>query len=83
MPDDDGKTRLRCPHCDALCAFDGTPEAGMVAFCGKCHGVITREVKRAFFKGVSAEISARQVGRDNRDFLVYLDSGWRRTGEEE
>jgi hypothetical protein len=75
--------RIRCPHCRAICTHAGELSRDVVAFCGNCHGVITRELKRAFFRNVSADISARLVAKDNREFLAYLHSGWSRSGEDE
>lgn len=78
MAEEKSEITVRCPHCNALCSHSGDVAKETIALCGQCHGVITKELKREFFRGISAAISARLVEKTNREFFEYLESRWRR-----
>ena len=72
----DREVVFRCPSCgvEATCREDYRED--LVVLCPDCGAEITREFRRAFFAGISADIHARLVEQDNREFLRYLSAGW-------
>ncbi len=78
--EDPGGVRLtvRCPHCGTLGEFRGRYRREMTVLCGGCKRDITDLVKKAFLRTVAAEIDARIVERENREFFRYLESAWRK-----
>ena len=67
---------FRCGFCETLSEFRGEYNTTLVVLCGRCKKDITRDFKRAFFRDVAADINARIVERENREFLRYLAAGW-------
>jgi len=70
-----------CGRCGAAATCRAGYREGIVVLCPECGAEVTRDFRRAYFAGVSAEIHARLVERDNRAFLDYLGGAWR-GGEE-
>ncbi len=82
MRDSEREITIRCPYCSALCSYRGEIRPDVKALCGECLGSVTRELKRAFFKDVSVDISRRLVERENQEFLTYLTAAWRAKGND-
>ena len=74
--DDDRGVVFRCHHCGAEASCRQGYREDLVILCPECGGEVTRQFRRAYFAGVSADIHARLVARDNEPFLSYLDAGW-------
>jgi hypothetical protein len=74
--DDDLGLVFRCDHCGGVASCREEWREELMVLCPRCGVEVTREFRRAYFAGVSADIHARMVERDNREFLVYLEGGW-------
>ena len=77
--DDDRGVVFRCHHCGAEASCRQGYRDDLMILCPECGGEITRQFRRAYFAGVSADIHARLVARDNEPFLSYLAAGWDET----
>jgi hypothetical protein len=74
---DDQVFTIVCPQCGTVGEFHGEFRAEILVLCGHCKADITRDFKRAFYKDVAANINARIVERENREFLSYLAGCWK------
>jgi hypothetical protein len=67
-----------CPHCGCRAEVRAEYHRNLVVVCGRCGEDVSPSYRRAFFREIAADMNARIVEQENRDFLRYLSGGWDR-----